>query len=152
MHQIRPWLYIGTRKDSLNPGLLHAHGITAMLQLAKDIKHPGIRSKFLRVEDAEILPPWHLKEGVAYIIEEQTQGGTVLIACIAGISRSVTFTVAVLRELEGLSLSDALEDIKQHHPEAKPHSLTWESLCDYYREAGPSRARSGKRRNRGKKW
>lgn len=152
MHQIRPWLYIGTRKDSMNPGILHAHGITAMLQLAKDIECSGIRSKFLRIEDAEPLPPWHVKEGVEYVLEEERRRSTVLIACIAGISRSVTFTVAVLKELEGLSLSDALEDIRQHHPEAKPHSVTWESLCDYYQEDGPSHKRSGKQRKRRKQW
>jgi protein-tyrosine phosphatase len=96
------------------------------------------------MEDAEVLPPAVLREGVAFVLDQKAQGGTVLIACSGGFSRSVALAAAVLKEAEGLRLSEALEEIKGQHTEAAPHPVLWESLCDYYNESRrrfPSRKR-----------
>ena len=58
----------------------------------------------------------------------------MLIACGAGMSRSVVFAVAVLKEAEGLSLLKALQVVKHYHPESLPHPALWKSLCAYYHE------------------
>ena len=49
MRQLRPWLYIGTRRDVRNPALLGVNRITAMLQLATAAHHLGIASHCLAV-------------------------------------------------------------------------------------------------------
>ncbi len=59
------------------------------------------------------------------------------MACGAGISRSATFAVAVLKETEGLSLLEAVQTVKKYHPESLPHPALWESLCAYYGEEVP---------------
>jgi len=61
-------------------------------------------------------------------------GARILIACGAGISRSVTFAVAVLHEEEDISLLDAFHDVHNINAEALPHYELWHSLCEYYHE------------------
>lgn len=134
MDQIRPWLYIGKYRDTLNTHLLSVHNIGAMLQLAGPVEQPGITSLYLPVTDGVPLPEDLLRRGVDFAITEKRRGQTVLIACGAGISRSTAFTVAVLKEVEGLSLVEALRLVKQQHPQALPHPAIWESLCTYYEE------------------
>ena len=134
MNQIRPWLYIGRYRETTNSALLHAYGIGAMLQLAEAVKHPNIETLYLPVEDGEPLPVPLLAQGVGFVREQKALGRNVLIACGAGISRSVTFAIAALHEEEGLSLPDAFRLIRAHHPEAMPHYALWDSLCAYYGE------------------
>ncbi|ERT05518.1 dual specificity phosphatase, catalytic domain protein [Lyngbya aestuarii BL J] len=58
-----------------------------------------------------------------------------MIACGAGISRSVAFAVAALKEIEDLSLLAALQIVKKYHFESLPHPALWKSLCAYYGES-----------------
>jgi hypothetical protein len=45
--------------------------------------------------------------------------------------------VAALKEIEGLSLRQAIQIVKQAHPDSMPHFKLWQTLCDYYNEAVP---------------
>jgi protein-tyrosine phosphatase len=137
MDRIRPWLYIGKYRETLNPSLLAVNQIEAMLQLAELVEHPGIISLYLPVEDFQTLRPDLLRQGIDFVRAEKRHGHRVLIACGAGINRSTAFTVAVLKEEEGLSLLDAFRLVRQLHPEAMPHPPVWVSLCEYYQENIP---------------
>jgi protein-tyrosine phosphatase len=137
MDRIRPWLYIGKYRETLNHRLLAVNQIEAMLQLAELVEHPGIVSLYLPVEDFQPIPFDLLKQGVEFICAEKERGHRVLVACGAGINRSTAFTVAVLKEEERLSLLDAFRLVKQSHPEAMPHPPIWASLCEYYQENIP---------------
>jgi hypothetical protein len=144
MRDLRPWLYIGTRRDVGNPNLLHSRGITASLQWATAVEQYGIASHFLPTEEAEALAPSALREGVDFVLDQKARGATVLISCNRGFSRSVALAAAVLKEAEGLTLSEALAEIRRRHPEAAPHPLLWLSLCEHYKaedRSPPSRER-----------
>lgn len=132
MHRIRPWLYIGNYTDTTMPDLLHAHEIGAMLQLAEHVPQAGIAELYLAVEDGEPLPTDLLARGVAFIRAQRAQERHVLVACGAGISRSTTFAIAALHEIEGLSLLDAYRAILERHPDAFPNMALWNSLAAYY--------------------
>jgi hypothetical protein len=134
VNQIRSWLYIGKYRETTNIALLHSYGIGAMLQLAEAVKQDGIASLYVPVEDGEPLPIPALEQGVAFVREQKAQDRKVLVACGAGISRSVTFGIAALHEEEGLSLPDAFRLIRTHHSEAMPHYALWDSICAYYGE------------------
>jgi protein-tyrosine phosphatase len=134
VHQIRPWLYIGRYRDTTNEETARALGIGAMLQLAEAVEHADIATLFLPVHDGEYLPIPLLEQGVAFVRAQKAQGCHVMIACSAGISRSVTFTIAVLHEEEGLSLPAAFRSIHVSHKEARPHFALWNSICQYYGE------------------
>jgi protein-tyrosine phosphatase len=137
MEYIRPWLYIGKYRETLNPRLLAVNQIKAMLLLAELVEHPGIRSLYLPVEDFAPLETDLLRQGIDFVRAEKALGHTVLIACGAGINRSTTFAVAVLKEEEGLSFLGAFCAVKRQHSRGMPHRPVWESLCSYYQEEIP---------------
>ena len=137
MQQIRPWLFVGKYSETLNRDLLDRKKIRAVLQLAEAVKYDTIASLYLPVDDGVPLRPLVLANGVAFVRSEYAKGSRVLIACGAGISRSVTFATAVLKEEENLSLLDAFREITKVHPEGMPHPVLWESLCEYYGEDTP---------------
>lgn len=137
MDEIRPWLYIGKFRDTLNKAYLDSRSIQAMLQLAEKVEQPGINSLYLPVEDLEPIPSNLLRQGLDFILEEKRTGHRILVACGAGINRSSAFCTAALIEAEGLGLMDAFKEVKKRHLESLPHLPVWESLCKYYCEDIP---------------
>ena len=137
MFPIRPWLYVGKFSETQDDVLLRRREIGAMLQLADSVKQPGIPSLYVPVEDGEPLPSDVLRMGVEFVRLEKALGRNVLIACGAGISRSATFTIAALKEEEGLGLLEAFREVRARHPGAMPHPVLWKSLCEYYGEDVP---------------
>ena len=134
MNRIRPWLYIGKYRDTLDVSLLQANDVGAMLLFVEEVQYPGIASLHLAIEDGIPLASHVLREGLDFVARHKKEGRTVLIACGAGQSRSVTFGIAALKEEEGLTLIDALRAIVSKHPDAEPHKELWESLCRHYGE------------------
>ena len=137
MDQIRPWLFIGGYRDTLNLAYLQWESISAMLQLAELVTQPNIVSLYLPVEDLAPLSSDHIRRGVDFIREHRAKGNRVLVACGAGMNRSSAFSAAALKEEEGLSLFEAFREVKRFHPESMPHQPVWESLCSYYDELTP---------------
>jgi predicted protein tyrosine phosphatase len=138
MYRIRDWLYIGSYRDRITPGLLTQHGITAMLELADHVEHNNINTLQLPVADGVIQTDDDLRRGIAFIREQRAAGHVVLSACAAGISRSTTYALGALKEEENIpSILTALAEIKAHHPNALPHIRLWHSLNRYYGEDIP---------------
>lgn len=137
MDEVRPWLYVGRYRDTLDTYYLEAKSIHAMLQLAESVEQPGITSLYLPVQDLAPISSAMLRQGIDFIREQKKLGNTILVACGAGVNRSSIYCVAALKEEEGLSLLDAYKEVKRNHPEALPHEPAWESLCDYYNEPVP---------------
>lgn len=137
MNPIRPWLYIAKYRETRDHVLLQHYGVTAMLHLAADVQHPHIRTLYLPVEDGYALDTTVLRRGLDFVMQMHANDKTIVIACGAGISRSATFAIATLKEIEQLSLWDAYQVVKQQHADALPHPALWESLCAYYNEAVP---------------
>lgn len=135
MHAIRPWLLVGSYADTRDPGRLAARGVGAMLQLAEAIPQPGIASLYLDVEDGAAIPAAVIRDGMAFVRRAREAGLTVLIACGAGVSRSVAFAAAALKEADGLGVLAAVSAVRARHPAAEPHYRLLASLCAYYGEA-----------------
>ena len=132
MDKVRDWLFIGKYRDTLDKQLLRQHNITAMLQLAELIEHPGITSLYLPVEDGEPLPSEMIEKGIQFIKAQKAEGNIILVACGAGISRAAAFSTAALHEIEGIGLHHAFHVIKQARDIVLPHPVVWRSLCAYY--------------------
>jgi protein-tyrosine phosphatase len=137
MDQIRPWLFIGAYRDTVNKSHLDSNSIRAMLQLAEKVEQPNIVSLYLPVEDLAPVSSKHIRQGVGFIREHKAEGHHVLVACGAGMNRSSAFCAAALKEEDGLSLFDAFKEVKRLHPESMPHEPVWNSLCEYYNESIP---------------
>lgn len=132
MLQVRDWLYQGKYSDTINLDLLRQHNIRAILHLAEYVQQPDIETLYLPVEDGEPIPEKYIQQGVAFVMNYHPSN--VLIACGAGISRSSSFTAAVLKTHEGLTLKEALIDIRRKYSHAQPHPVVWQSLCKFYNE------------------
>ncbi len=134
MVRIRRWLWVGKLRDTREPALLAAEGIGALLQLAGRTEDPALVTLHLPVEDGLPLPPETLDRAVEFVRGQREAGRVTLITCGLGISRASSLAVAVLKELEGRSLLAAYFEVKRLHPEARPHPVLWQSLCDHYGE------------------
>ena len=132
MHTIRPWLCVGSYRDSVDGDLLRANQIGALLHLESMVRHPGVAGLYLPVEDAAPLAPDTLGQGMDFVRAARRADTTILIACAAGVSRSVAFACAALVEQEGLDLLAAYRAIRAAHRQALPHHLLWRSLCAHY--------------------
>ena len=137
MDEIRPWLYIGKYRDTIDGATLRVMSIDAMLELADDVKQPGISSLYLPVEDVAPIPFALIQSGVSFVREHKQLGQRVLVACGAGINRSSAFCTAALKEEEKLGLLEAFKEVKRLHHDSAPHHPVWESLCEYYGEVVP---------------
>lgn len=140
MYRVRPWLYIGKVRETGDRSMMSAYKIGAILQLAYPANHPAIESLYIEVDDGVPLPPNALQQGLAFAHAQRSLGHNIVIGCGAGISRSVTFTMAVLHEEEGVSLLDAYEQIVAVHPEAMPHYELLKSLGQYYNDPTSTKA------------
>ena len=133
MNKIRDWLYIGKYRETTQKALLDAYHISALLHLAENVQHEGIQTLYLPVDDGGLVAPDKLKQGIDFICEQKTQGKIVMSACGAGISRSTTFAMGALMQIEQLGLWDAYHAILVHHPDAMPHYQLLISLANYHK-------------------
>jgi protein-tyrosine phosphatase len=134
MQRVRPWLLIGSYRETLDSAGLARAQVGALLHLAAPVEPPGITTLYLPVEDGEPLDAATLRRGVAFVLAQRDAGKTVLVACGAGISRSTSFAIAALKEAEELSLLVAARTVRRAHPNGLPHMALWSSLCLHYQE------------------
>jgi protein-tyrosine phosphatase len=137
MDQIRPWLFIGSYRDTKHLAYLQFKSITAMLQLAERVEQPAIVSLYLPVEDLAPISSVHIRQGLDFIREQKDKGNRILVAGGAGMNRSSAFSAAALKEAESLTLFEAFKEVKRCHPESMPHQPVWDSLCEYFKESIP---------------
>lgn len=132
MYAIRDWLYVGKYTETRSRALLRIEGITAMLQLAEEAIQPDMASLYVPMVDGLPAPFEVFDTGLAFIRAQKAAGQRILVACGAGISRSVTLTMAALMEHEHLELFDAYRAVLEHHPDAFPHFELVISLAAYH--------------------
>lgn len=137
MHQIRDWLYITSYGLASNADYIRKEGFDAMLQLHRKIELADVDSLYLALRDGEAIPAADIVAAVQFVVDHHGAGEKVLITCGAGISRSVTMTVAALKAIEGGDLETIYRDVREHHPEAMPDQVHWESICNYFGETIP---------------
>jgi protein-tyrosine phosphatase len=135
MYQIREWLYVGNIGDTLNLPALREASIGAMLQLYEAIEQPGVDTLFIQLEEGVPIDTDDLEQALGFIAGQRAQQQRVLVACGAGISRSVVIATAALKEAEGGSLFDAYNQIRQRHPAALPDQIHWLGVCRHYNDA-----------------
>lgn len=132
MFKIRDWLYICGYPQAQDHKALTAAHIKALLLLYKPVQHSGMDILYLPVSEGVPLTTGFLEKGVQFVKTHHEKKDLVCISCGAGVSRSVTFGIAALHEIEGLTLREAFLSIRQHNPEAMPDHVHWESLSTHY--------------------
>lgn len=83
-------------------------------------------------EDGQRLPSTVFDAALAIYESAGVQGGSTLVMCLAGKSRSVSVAYALLRAVHDLSHEDALARV-QLYPSLWPHPVTLESAVRWVR-------------------
>ncbi|GAB6032282.1 Dual specificity protein phosphatase Mpk3 [Chamberlinius hualienensis] len=138
--EILPNLFLGNAKNSADMEALDKHKIRYILNVTSDLpnifKHdPHIRYLQIPINDhwsqnlASFFP-----EAISFIDEARQKQLGVLVHCLAGISRSVTITVAYLMHKFNMPLNDAYEFVKKRKVNISPNFSFMGQLLDYEKE------------------
>ena len=136
--QILPNLYLGSREAACNLSLLQELGVRACVNCTRDPPlHPtALRYFHVDVEDSseqaetiagyfDVVPPW---------VRKQQEGGSVLVYCMQGVSRSTTITLALLLHLKPeWSLFNAWTHVKRERHKVRPNPGFLRALSQYER-------------------
>ena len=127
-NQINSYIWIGSMDDAKNTQNLINLGITHILNTAKQVE-PDEKTEELFIykkisimdtPDEDLLAI--LPEAFEFIQSVKSSGGTILVHCVAGISRSVAIVAAWLMEHEHAHLKYVMELIRQRRPIALPNT------------------------------
>ena len=120
MNLIRPYLAIGSLRDTQDASLLARHAITALVSVAEPIAHQGIASFFVPFDDGLPLRAGDVQKVVAFVQAQKEAGGTTLLACALGVSRSASLAIAAIKETEAVDLMTAYCIVKRAPPRSAP--------------------------------
>lgn len=137
MHQIRDWLFISSYALASNTEYIQKEDFDAMLQLYRPIDIPGVQSQFLEMTDGKPISTADIEAGINFVRDHHAAQEKVLVTCGAGISRSVTMTIAALKAIEGGDLEHTYRDVRKRHPDAMPDQVHWDSIATYFGEKVP---------------
>lgn len=121
MNQIIEGLYIGDERAAANKQLLLDNHITHIVNLSGQTSQnhfPDI-FKYFKIDmidnDFEEIPP-EFWDAITFIQKSLESGGTVLVHCRRGISRSAALVAAFLHQDRSMSIDSAIALIKQNRP------------------------------------
>ncbi|KAG5281753.1 hypothetical protein AALO_G00048430 [Alosa alosa] len=142
--EILPYLYLGCAKDSSNMDVLSKYNIKYILNVTPNLPNMFEHEGQFRYKQIPISDHWSqnlsqfFPEAISFIDEARSTRCGVLVHCLAGISRSVTVTVAYLMQHLSLSLNDAYDFVKRKKSNISPNFNFMGQLLDFERTLGLS--------------
>jgi len=119
-------LYLGSMLDAKNRDLLLRHNITHVLIVAANLTQhfpQDFSYKQISVVDDESFDLLsHIPSCIDFITSALSAGGSVLVHCAAGVSRSATVVISHLMATQRLSVARAHQAVKQRRPAVCPNS------------------------------
>jgi len=140
--EILPGLFLGCAKDAASEDVLSAHGITYILNVTPNLPNVFAHDPRYKYKQIPIIDHWNqnlsqfFPEAIQFIDEARTQGCGVLVHCLAGISRSVTLTVAYLMQTRKWSLNCAYDFVKLRKSDVSPNFNFMGQLLDFEKQLG----------------
>jgi hypothetical protein len=135
---ILPDLYAGSLGTLGHQSDMRSLGIQAVLRVDDQYSRSSLQwaDDFTLLDlptmNREHIPEDILHQGVAFIHTQRNSGHTVLVHCVGGVNRSVTFVLAYLIECLGMSLADAYALVVLRRVVARPHGKLLGSLVQCY--------------------
>lgn len=139
---ILPYLYLGCAKDSTNLDVLGQYNIKYILNVTPNLPNMFEHDGHFRYKQIPISDHWSqnlsqfFPEAISFIDEARSKQCGILVHCLAGISRSVTVTVAYLMQRLNLSLNDAYDFVKRKKSNISPNFNFMGQLLDFERTLG----------------
>ncbi|XP_072487728.1 dual specificity protein phosphatase 15 isoform X3 [Notamacropus eugenii] len=147
MNKVLPGLYLGNFIDAKDPDQLSRNKITHIISIHESpqpllqlFPTSGLEVKrfqditYLRIpvpDTPEVPIKKHFKECINFIHYCRLSGGTCLVHCFAGISRSATIVTAYVMTVTGLGWREVLEAVKAVRPIANPNPGFKQQLEEY---------------------
>lgn len=134
---IKGKLFLGDLWNANNIEFLKANNINVIVCVAKDIvfKPEIVENTTIDKYDMEDTLDYdisiHLDDITELINHYIIKGKTVLVNCMAGVSRSATITIAYLMRYENMILKEALQFVKERRPIISPNKNFLFKLSDY---------------------
>ncbi|CAL8243430.1 unnamed protein product [Lota lota] len=134
MNKVVDGLYLGNIRDAENKGSLSQNGITHILSVYSNAK-PVLKDKtYLCINAADASSQnlsHYFKECIGFIHECRLNGGSCLVHCLAGVSRSTTMVVAYLMTVTPYSWEECLNAVKAVRPFVGPNPGFQQQLQEY---------------------
>lgn len=142
--EILPHLYLGCAKDSTNLDILEEFGIKYILNVTPNLPNLFENAGEFRYKQIPISDHWSqnlsqfFPDAISFIDEARGKRCGVLVHCLAGISRSVTVTVAYLMQSLHLSMNDAYDIVRMKKSNISPNFNFLGQLKDFEKTLGLS--------------
>ena len=127
MSRVTDVVYIGDRDDAYHLAGLHSNGITHILNCAscQVPRHHGKQFAYMGVPvfdspETDLMP--YFDRTCDFLRRCKRAGGCALVHCIAGVARSVSFTIAHLMANENMRLRQAYNLVKKKRPIMCPNA------------------------------
>ncbi|XP_039748819.1 dual specificity protein phosphatase Mpk3 isoform X1 [Pararge aegeria] len=141
--EILPNLYLGNSTNSEDCEALARHNIKYILNVTPDLPNTfeadGCGISYLKIPIAD---HWsqnlavYFPQAIRFIEEAMTARCGVLVHCVAGVSRSVTVTLAYLMQRHRLCLRDAFELVRSRKTDIAPNFHFMRQLHSFERDLG----------------
>lgn len=137
-------LYLGNAKNSADLAQLKKYGIKYILNVTPNVPNMYEMDESFKYMQIPISDHWSqnlssfFPEAIAFIDDARQNNHGVLVHCLAGISRSVTVTVAYLMQKEGMSLNEAYDFVKNCKPNISPNFNFMGQLLDFEHSLSPT--------------
>lgn len=144
--QILPNLYLGNAANSEDVEALTKHNIKYVLNVTADLPNVFEATGAIKYMQIPIADHWsqnlatYFPQAIQFIEEARTSDTGVLVHCLAGVSRSVTITVAYLMSSLRLSLNDAFTLVRSRKSNIAPNFHFMEQLNSFEKELMEARA------------
>ncbi|KAJ6247129.1 mkpa protein [Anaeramoeba flamelloides] len=132
-YKVIPQLFIGSMDAAENYENLKENKITHILNAAGSFVQPLFTNEFtykvFDIHDSlseDILK--YISKSNFYIDQVIEQGGSILVHCVAGISRSAAIVIAYLMHKKGLNYDDAYKLVKEKREIISPNLSFQQSL------------------------
>jgi len=134
MNKILPGLYLGSFKDAKDTEQLEQNGITHVVAIHEKAKPLIDNIKYLCIVAADN-PQQDLSQYfehcLQFIHQARLEGGTVLVNCIAGVSRSATIVAAYMMMVLECSTVKSIEAIQAAREQVNPNNGFVQQLKAY---------------------
>uniref|UniRef100_A0A1B6F2Q1 Dual specificity protein phosphatase n=2 Tax=Cuerna arida TaxID=1464854 RepID=A0A1B6F2Q1_9HEMI len=143
--EILPHLFLGNAANSEDIESLSKHGIKYILNVTPDLPNVFEECGSFKYMQIPIADHWSqnlasfFPQAIEFIEEARGQEKGVLVHCLAGVSRSVTITVAYLMAKLNMSLNDAFNLVRARKTNVAPNFHFMEQLHTFERELSGKR-------------
>lgn len=135
--EVLPYLYLGNAKNSADLNQLKKNGIHYILNVTPNVPNMFEEDGNFKYLQIPISDHWSqnlssfFPDAIAFIDEARLNKQGVLVHCLAGISRSVTVTVAYLMSKQSMCLNEAYDFVKKCKPNISPNFTFMGQLLDF---------------------